>query len=250
VDWEKAETLDVAAADLEKRPEEAARFAMLPSAASNTKNYTAWTRDIATWLYGSQVLNLLYSPSQKVYSKVGETERDFRIRLGQGAREQRDEAVAALRQKYAPKIAALQERLRKSEQTAARQKEQARQAGLQTAISVGATLLGAFTGRKITSASTIGRATSAARGFGRSINESQDVGRAEDTVEVLQKQLNDFSAEFNAESATLMAKIDPTTEVLDTVTIKPKKADITVQLLVLAWAPYWQDAKGTVSAAW
>jgi hypothetical protein len=34
------------------------------------------------------------------------------------------------------------------------------------------------------------------------------------------------------------------------VTIKPKKADITVQLLVLAWAPYWQDETGNIKPAW
>jgi hypothetical protein len=254
VDWEKAEPLELAVTDLEKQPTDVptggTKFAQLPSAASNVRNYSAWTRDFTTWLYGSQALELLYSPSQKMYSKAGEAERDFRIRLGQGIREQRDDATEVLRKKYAPKIVVLKERLRKAEQTVSREKEQSRQAGMQTAISFGATLLGAFTGRKAASLGTLGRATTAVRGIGRSMSERQDVGRAEDSVEAVQKQLDELTAEFEAESADLAARIDPTTETLETVTIRPKKADITVQLLVLAWAPYWRDTNGIINPAW
>ncbi len=129
----------------------------------------------------------------------------------------------------------------------AREKEQARSAGLQTAISIGASLLGAFTGRKSSARTS---ATSAARGIGRSMSQSSDVGRAEDTVEAIQKQLADLNAEFEAESAELASRIDPASEELQTVTIRPKKADINVQLLTLAWSPYWQDETGSLEPAW
>jgi hypothetical protein len=254
VDWERAAALETAISDLEKRPDEvpanAARFGNLPGPASKVKNYTAWTRDFTTWLYGTQGIELFYSPSQKLYSQAGEAERDFRVRLGQGAREQRDEATEALRKKYAPRIATLKERLRKAEQAVAREKEQARQAGLQTAISIGATLLGAFTGRKTSIKSNVGRATTAARGVGRSVGQSQDVGRAEDTVEAVQKQLEALTAEFEEEAANLAARIDPASEAINTLAVKPKKADINVQLLALTWAPYWQDENGTIEPAW
>lgn len=244
VTWDNATPLEAAVADLEKRPTAGATFAPLPEPAGLAKNYPAWTRDFATWLYGSQSLELFYSPSLKAYSQPGQTERDFRITLGQSTREQRDDAVEALRKKYAPKIAVLQERVRKAQAQVQKQKEQARQAGLSTAVSVGATLLGAFTGRK-----SLSGASSAARGLGRSVNERQDVGRAEDTVEALQKQLDELNAEFQAESNALAARIDPASEALQTVSIKPKKADITVQLVALAWAPYWQDSNGNADPA-
>jgi hypothetical protein len=251
VEWEDAENIKVAISDLERRPAEtsagAARFASLPGPAGLARNYAAWEREFSTWLYGSQALELFYSPNYKVYSKPGEEERDFRIRLSQSAREQRDDLVEELRKKYAPKIATLKERQRRAEQTVAREKEQARQAGLQTAISIGASLLGAFTGRKSSARSS---ATSAARGIGRSMSQSSDVGRAEDTVETIQKQLAELNAEFEAESAELAARVDPASEELQTVTIRPKKADINVQLLTLAWAPYWQDETGSLEPAW
>jgi prefoldin subunit 5 len=244
VEWESAEASETAISDLERGPDAGeARYANLPSPAGSARNYAAWTRDFSTWLYGSQALELFYSASTKEYSKPGESERDFRVRVAQGAREQRDDAVDTLRKKYAPKMTTLQERLRKAKASVQREKEQARNAGLQAAVSIGSSLLGAFTGRKIRGAST------AARGIGRSMSEKQDINRAEDTVEAMEKQLADLNAEFEAETADLASRIDPATEELQTVTVKPKKADIIVNLVALAWVPYWQDETGSVEPA-
>jgi hypothetical protein len=244
VEWENAEAFETAITDLEKQPEAGdARYANLPSPAGSAKNYAAWTRDFGTWLYGSQALELFYSPGTKAYSKPGEAERDFRVRIGQGMREQRDDAVDALRKKYAPKITTLQERMRRAKADVEKQKEQARNAGLQTAVAIGSSLLGAFTGRKIKGATT------AARGIGRSMSEKQDINRAEDTVEALEKQLADLNEEFKAETDALATRIDPATEELQTVTVKPKKADIIVNLVALAWVPYWQDETGSAEPA-
>ncbi len=249
VDWQTAEAFEVPVSDLEKQPESEAVFAGLPPAASRAKSYTAWTREFVTYLYGSQTLDLLTSPSLNSVSKPGEDERDFRIRLAQSAREQRDDAVEALRKKYAPKYAALKERKRKAEQAVAREKEQMRSQGVQTAISIGATLLGAFTGRKATR-STVSKATTAMRGVGRTANQQGEVNRAEDTVEALDKQIQELDADFKQQSDELAARIDPMTETLDTLTLRPKKSDIVVQLVGLAWAPFWQDETGTVEPGW
>ena len=93
------------------------------------------------------MINLVQGPSLKLVSQPGEDERDFLIRAGQAACEKRDELVEALHQKYAPKIATLEERSRKAQAAVEKQQEPARQAKLQTAVAFGATLLGAFTGR-------------------------------------------------------------------------------------------------------
>ena len=105
-------------------------------------------------------------------------------------------------------------------------------------------------GRKTVSASTLGRAATAARGVGRTIKEGQDVGRAEETAAVLQQQLADLNAEAETAAAGLQSRVDPLTELLETITIKPKKTDISVQLVTLVWLPYWCHAQGTATPAW
>ena len=248
--WENAKPINVPASDLEKAPNDDAQFADLLSAAGKAKNYTAWQKDLVTWLYGTQKIELYNSPSTKAISNPGESERDFRIRLQHTTREERDDLVDKLRQKYAPKAAALQERIRKAQEAVAREKAQADQQKVQAAISVGTTLLGAFMGRKAVSASTLSRATTAARGVSRSLKESQDIGRTADNVEALQQQLADINAELEAQVAELQSKADPLTEALETITIKPKRTNINLQLCALVWAPYWRDAQGTLTSAW
>ncbi len=62
--------------------------------------------------------------------------------------------------------------------------------------------------------------------------------------------MNDLQAELTAESNALAEKIDPMAEALEAISVKPRKADIGVQLVALAWAPYWQDAQGSLTPAW
>ena len=172
------------------------------------------------------------------------------MRLQQAAREQRDAAVEKLRQKYAPKIAALEEKKRRSEQAVAREAEQSKSQKFQTAISFGATVLGSFLGRKSIGLSTLGRATTAARGVSRSMKEAEDVGRAQETVEAVNQQLIDLDAQFKNDAAALEQSADTQNEPLETVSMKPTKANIAIQHFGLVWAPYWRDETGTATVAW
>jgi hypothetical protein len=247
--WDDSSEIEVPATDLEKLPQINAVFGELASIASQGKNYPIWTRDFNNWLYGTRKVDLFRSPGLKEVSQPGEGEREFRVRLQQLGREQRDLLVEQLRKKYAPRIAVLQERLRKAQQAAEKQAEQAKQAKFQTAISIGSTLLGAFTGRRVSS-TTISRASTAMRGFSRAIDEGKDVSRAGDTVASIQKQIADLQVEFDNETAALEARIDPSMESLETISLKPDKSDILVQLVSLVWMPYWQDAQGNSKPAW
>ena len=250
VNWDEGSPAEVAMEDLEQAPEGNAPFLALPAAAGKAKSYEAWNKEFAGWLYRTQKLQLLRSPSSEELSKPGESERDFRVRLQQSGREQRDKSVDSLRRKYAPKIAALQERVRRAEQQREKQQTEARSSQMQAAISVGASILGAFLGRKTISATNIGRATTAIRGAGRVLKESQDVSLAQENVAALQQQLADLEAQFKGESEALAATSDPLQEKLEPVSLKPAKTDITVKLVTLAWAPHWRSSDGSMAPAW
>jgi hypothetical protein len=250
VNWQEAQALELDEVDLEKEPSAEADYASLPSAAGKAKSYDAWRRALSDDLYRSQSLELLRSPNVGLLSKPDEPERDFRIRLQQMAREERDRQVEVLRKKYAPKVAVLQDKIRRAQQAVERETQQAQQAKVQAAVSFGATLLGAFLGRKAVSAATLGRATTAVRGVGRSMKESQDIARAGETVEAMQQQLADLEAQLQAETSALEVSTDPAAEKLESIELKPKKTNISITLLTLAWAPYWREAGGTKTPAW
>jgi len=250
VDWDHAVEADLAVADLEQAPETSGQFLSLPASAGKAKSYADWNRDFVGWLFRTQKVELLKSPSTKDVSKPGESERDFRVRLQQSGREQRDKGAESLRRKYAPKIAMLQDRIRRAEQMKQRQQAESRSSQVQAAVSVGASILGAFLGRKTISAANIGRATTAIRGAGRAIKESQDVGQAEENVAALRQQLADLEAQFKSESEALAAATDPLNEKFESIAIRPTKSNIAVKLVALAWTPHWRDDRGALTQAW
>ncbi|MGH9428104.1 MAG: ATP-binding protein, partial [Terriglobia bacterium] len=209
VGWDNAMNAAFDLQDLEQMPSEGAQFGNLPTAAGKIKSYEEWTKEFGGWIYLTQKVDIFKSPSTKEVSQPGELERDFRVRLQQAGREQRDKGAELLRQKYAPKITTLQDRIRRAEQAKERQQAESRSSQMQAAISVGASILGAFLGRKTISATNIGRATTAIRGAGRAIKESKDVVQAEENVSALQQQLADLEAQFKTETDALAAATDP-----------------------------------------
>ncbi|HSP94301.1 MAG TPA: ATP-binding protein, partial [Thermoanaerobaculia bacterium] len=250
VRWEEAKEARLSVSDLEKEPAAGAVFEDLPSAAARGKSYEAWGRDLAAFLYRNRTLLVLRSPSSKEISRPLESEADFRARLQQAWRERRDEAAGKLRQKYAARLASLESRLSAAEQRVDREKQETTFAGVQTAISVGAAVLGAFLGRKAISATTIGRATTAARGAGRTAQQAGDVARAKETAGAIRQQIADLEGELQSEIDESVSAADPVTEKLEPITLRPKKTDIAVRLTALVWLPHWKDENGNLVAAW
>ncbi len=249
VEWDKATDISIMRDDLERDPQPGASFAEPIGSASQAKSYDEWKKDYANWLFRTAKLDLFRSPSLYELSKPGESERDFRVRMQQLARERRDQSAEKLRQKYAPKMATLQDRIRRAEQAVEREKEQAKASGIQTALSVGATILGAFMGRKTISATNIGKAASALGKAGKTMKDAKDVGMAQDNVEALQQQLAELETQFKAETEAI-AGPDPTTETLETAALRPTKTNISVKTVVLAWTPYWQAGDRSLTPAW
>jgi hypothetical protein len=232
-DWYAAEAADFGKDDLESEPVPGARFASLPDPAVKARSYDSWRKALEECLYRTRRCELFRSDTVGEVSKPGEPERDFRIRLGERAREKRDEQVEILRKKYGVKIAQLQERIRRAGQVKEKQAAQASQQTLQTVISAGSAVLGMFFGRR----KTLSAAGTAVRGVGRTLQERQDVSRADENIESLSKQLADLNAELETEVDNLEDRFDPEAGELEVLGLKPRKTDVEVRFLTLAWAP-------------
>lgn len=250
VRWDEALSLDIPLSDLESAPAAQAAFMDVPPAAASVRNYAAWARNLSDWLYRNRQISVFRSPDFKMVSDPGESERDFRIRLYQSAREQRDALKEDLRRKYATRLATLEDRVRRAEQAVDSRKTQAGQQRVQTMISLGSTVLSSMLGRKAVSMSTMGRATTAARGAGRYSRDKQSVSRAKENLEALRGRLQDLENEFQNEADALAARTDPMTKELESLEVKPTRNDIAVRLTALAWMPYRQGPDGIASPAW
>ncbi len=245
LDWERAEALALDSSDLESDPRDDASFAAVPKQAGSGKNYVKWRKAFADTLYRTRSFDMYKSPTFREISNPGESERDFRIRLSDMAHKRRDIEIEKLRKKYAIKIERVEERVRKAGLKVDKEKEQVSSQKMNTAISFGTTLLSAFLGRKKLSLGTLGRATTAARGVSRTAKESQDVGRAQADLEALEEKLAALNEELEDEIGELEDRFDPMSEELQTVSLRPRRADVEVRLVALAWAPYGKAPGGT-----
>jgi hypothetical protein len=240
--WEEAEPCMPSSTTGDAVP--GAAFGELPAAAQRAASFAQWSKDLATHLYQNQKLQLYVCDALKLLSKAGESEGDFRGRIQLAAREQRDAQAAKLREKFAPKAAQLNGQLQRARDKAERERGQLSQQKFQTAISVGATILGALLGRKTISTGSIGRATTAARSASRIGRESQDVDRAEESAEQIEQRLADLNKECEAAVAGLDTTLDAQAISLRAVSLAPRKTDIAVGKVLLLWTPWRTGADG------
>jgi hypothetical protein len=233
LDWADARRLDIDVRNLTREPEPNTRFGPVPDPALKPKNYEAWQRSFGKRLAESETLELLSCPELKLTSRPGEAERDFKIRVKDAQREARDKAIDAIRKKYAPKERQLAEQQRRAEAARAREAGQASHAHLQTAVSMGATILGMVLGRRARS-STLGRATTTARGMGRSMKEAEDIKRATENVEALQQREAALQEEVAAELQQITDRFSGEPGI-EQISLMPKRGQVTVQFVSLGW---------------
>jgi len=242
--WEDASADAQLKSRLTTAPAAGAEYGEIPGTALRATSYAAWARSLQSRLYETARARVLTCEAFKFASKPGESEGDFRARLALAAREKRDAAVAELRKKWQAKLLQLQDQVRRADERRVREQSQLSQQKMQTAVTIGSSILGALLGRKAISATNIGRIGTAARSATRIGRESKDVTRAEEGVEVLRQRLADTQRDVEAEVARLESTLDPTTLALTPVEVPARKSDIAVGEVALVWAPWRKGADG------
>ena len=182
IDWETQ--VPAAGNDSAKAPPAGAGFAELPGFAMNAANYKQVEKDFAEWLYRNERAEVFSCPALKAWSKLGESEGDFRARLTHEAREARDAAIEKLRAATAKKIDTLEGRMRTAEGQLAKEKAESNAAKMQAGVSVLGGLLGGLFGRK-TSMPVISRGSTAIGQATSAYKQHQDVANAGERLEDL-----------------------------------------------------------------
>ena len=242
--WGEASSIPELKSRLSTSPAPSSTFAQLPANALRTQSYAAWGKALSAHLFETARSEVLVCDELKATSTPGMSEGDFRAQLALAAREQRDAAVADLKRKYAPKLAAVEEQLRRGAERIERERSQLSQQKMQSAFSIGASVLGALLGRRKLSATNVNRAATAARSAARIGRESGDVNRANESLEVIQQRQRDLQQQFDADAAALQTRFDASAVTLRTVQVSPRKSDIAVGEVALVWAPWRKGADG------
>ena len=237
VRWQDALPADVDVDGLEQEPEAEALFAAVPDALNSASELKALAQDFDDFLYREQTFTLFYNPELKLYSEPGESERDFRIRAQQVAREKRDEEVEKLRKKYESQLDRLEDRLAREQRELAEDQAKYQARKQEELISAGETiagLLGVLGSRRSTGlsrAATKRRLTSQAKA---------DIEESEAEIERLKEESEELQRSFEEEATAIGDKWTATLEQMETFQVRPRRKDVNVQIVALAWAPYWE----------
>jgi hypothetical protein len=232
VDWDKFIDLprDLALDKLDRDPPEGATFGDLPATAQKATTYKAIARDYVNWVYANHQVELLFSPLLGVYAQFGESQADFRLRVGQTAREMRDLAVEELRASSAKEAKVIEGRLERAAQKLATQQAQASTAKVSTVVQIGSTILGAIFGRKrsMVSATSINRVGTAWR-------ESREASAAKEDVERYQQERQELEQRLGDGVQKIRDQYDPSALVFETVKLTPLKKNITPSAVGVLW---------------
>lgn len=232
VNWDNSKKENIDISELQKTSQDNILYSDLPPAAFIPKNYNNWKTEFINWLLRTQKLELYKSQNLNVSSMIGETERDFRIRLQQIAREKRDEEVDKLRQKYTSKYSKIDEQLRRAQMDVEEHEAQVRDQKYQTAISFGSSILGGFLGRR-----TVGGISKTTRDIGRSAKKKREREDAIENLQALKEEKQRLELQFQTEVNMLDAKTNPIIENLENIIITPAKTNIMIRLVALIWSP-------------
>ncbi|MCX7706692.1 MAG: hypothetical protein N2204_01615, partial [Anaerolineae bacterium] len=237
--WRDARPVDLNLRDLQDRGEPGAFYAGgLPQGLSNPRAFSGLETELVDYLYRSEAYALAYNRTLKIYARAGESERDFRARCQQAAREARDQAVDALREKYKVRFRRLEERLAREEQRLAEYKATYKSRLLEEGLSGLASVAGflGIGGRsrslsKLTTAATKRRMTTSAK---------MEIEEAEAAIARIKDEDAELKAELEQEANALTEQWSQAAQDIEEVKVMPRKTDIKVQLVALAWVPSWE----------
>ncbi len=237
VRWEEADAVAFDERELEKQVEGEAFFASAPAELNKATEIKRYERDFVDYLYRQEQIELLYSPTLKLYSQPGESERDFKARTQLAAREQRDAEVEALHKKYQTQLGRLQTRLEREQQELEEDKADLASRGREEWLSGAETvvgMLGLFGRRR---RSGLSQAASKRR---MTANAKADVAESEAEIARLEEEIAQIESDRDAEIEAIGQRWTEATEKFETYAVKPKKTDCQADLVALAWVPTWE----------
>ena len=245
--WQDAEPVELDANELQQQAEPDAFFGSTPSQLGSAAKLKAVTTNFSDYLYREQVLNLYYNPTLNVFSQPGESDRGFRIRVQQLAREERDVEVGKLREKSQKQLDRLEERLAKEQQQLSQDKAEYEARKREELLSAGETvigLLGVFGRRRpstaLSHAATKRRLTA---------NAGADIQASEADIARIQAQVDQMRLDTEQEAAAISQTWTATQDKIETYPIRPARGAVRVGLTALAWAPYWEIGFASASGS-
>jgi len=243
--WESSSRLEPESYQFDE-PESGFRFCEPPTEVLQIKNYKAWEKELAEYLFRHEKCVVYSCKALKQTTAPGLSEIDARMEFAQAAREARDKEMDKIRDKYADKLRTLHSKVMIAQQRVDKLVEEAKSKRMDGLVNIGTSILGALLGNKGSSRGS-SRTTSAVRDLTAASNKQSDITRAQETLEELILQKDEMERECIADVERIKTDFSVENLVLEATEIPLRKADTKVKQLSLVWIPWQIDPQGNAS---
>ncbi|HUG31363.1 MAG TPA: hypothetical protein VMM14_00605 [Acidimicrobiia bacterium] len=205
-----------------------------PGAAIATKSYwKGMETELRDHLVAHRPLHIWANPDLKIYSRVDESEDDFRDRCRIAAEEAADAEVAKLQSRYQSKIDRVEDEMAKAQARSREANAVAAAKSEETLLGTAGDLLGAFLGGR-SSATVLDRA---ARRRSAAAKAGAKADTEADRYHLKHAELEELEDELAAEVEEIVATHLTLTDKVESLEVSLEKDDVRVAELQLVWVP-------------
>jgi hypothetical protein len=234
-DWEEAEELELEYRDLSDRAVVDALFDEVPGGISTATKLKSFKRGFSDHIYRERAILLNSNKTLKLHSKPGEAMKDFVARCRDAAREQRDEELDKLADKYERRLDTVRDRLARKQRDLVEDEAEYQARKREEMVSAGESVLGVLLGRRSSRA-----VSTAARKRRMTAKAKADIGETQARIAGLKEDVAELEAEMREDAEEIARKWEEALDEIEEVKVTPRRADIEVELFALAWTPYWE----------
>ena len=239
IDWARADALPLTLSALERapanaEPAEGPFFAPVPEEVNTERELRSLASDLSDWLYYNKRLTITTHASMDIHQEPGESDRAFKIRLQDAARQQRDAEVDKLKSKYRTQLDRLQDRMDRYEKDLAEDEAAFSTRKQQEWVSLGESALNFFLGRR--SSRVLSQAISKR---GMTSKAKGEIERTKEEIADSQKEIADLEAELATAADEITRKWADALDDLTTDEVKPRRTDVDVEFVAVGWMPSW-----------
>ncbi len=236
--WDDAENIPVSFRDLMDRPAAAAGFpAEIPPGLTSAAKLKSMEKSLSDHLYRTGSVTLMVNEAAELYSRPGEVIGDFAARCRDAAREERDEALDKLSDRYEKKIDTLRGKINSEQRDLIEDEAEYQSRKREEMISAGESVLGVFLGRRSSRA-----VSTAARKRRMTTKAQSDIAGTRAKIADLTEDLADLQREAREEAEKIRQRWEEEIEKIEEVKVTPRRVDIVIDTMALAWTPFWRIA--------
>ncbi len=214
------------------------KFGEIPETMNSPKEISSIEKEFSNWIYESQRCCINEHSVLKITQEPNESVQAFHMRVNLAAKELRDEEIDSLQEKYEKKLDRIEEKIRKEEQDLYEAEAEVKDRKRSEMIGIAETIFSVFVKKRSRSLSGATSKSRMRRRASMKLQESQeDLEELNEDYKELQKELDEKIEEITDKWESIATDFG-------TAEVSPRRSDVKVDGVFLAWNPFWQAPNG------